>query len=324
MGLDDGPVIVDSDTMSDLVYLDQNAWVALARGAWDKKRYPREHAALTKVVRLVQSGSMIIPLSFANIYETAKVNVAPRRANLARTQSLISSGIVFRGRRRILTDTLTAYIAKKHEISQPSLPRRWFLSDLWFEAAGDYSPETYEFTMSERLLAFIRRDPVGALFDYLTFGDEDVRLEVVRRYSADSADIISHIEARRTLVAGEALAMRKRAYGARLVIDELDFIFATARGLGLQWTTVADIGSSLARSLVADVPTFDIERELAVRLEDQERAVSENDLRDMTAFTTVLPFANVIVAEKQFVNLARQARLDKRYNTTLLTSIHDL
>jgi hypothetical protein len=44
----------------------------------------------------------------------------------------------------------------------------------------------------------------------------------------------------------------------------------------------------------------------------------------MMAFMTVLPLADVMVAEKQFVNLARQARLDKRYNTCLMTSIFDL
>jgi len=307
-----------------LLYLDQNAWIALAQGAWDKERYPREHAALTKVVGMVRSGSISMPLSFANIYETSKVNVPHRRANLARTQSLISGGIVFRGRRRILAETLTAYIAGRHEISRPSPPGRWFLSDLWFEAAGDYSPECYGFAMAERLLASIRRDPARALFDYLALDDEDVRLEAVRRYSAGSADLISRIETRRALVASETLALRKRAYGARLVIDELDFIFAIARGLGLDWSTVADIGSSLVRGMVVDVPVLNVERELAVRLENQGRAVSENDLRDMTAFITVLPFADVIVAEKQFVNLARQARLDERHQTTLLTSIHDL
>ena len=34
--------------MTKLLYLDQNAWVALARGAWDKVAFPKEHAALAK------------------------------------------------------------------------------------------------------------------------------------------------------------------------------------------------------------------------------------------------------------------------------------
>lgn len=310
--------------MPDLVYLDQNAWVTLARGSWDKDKYPEDHATLTKVVAMMQSGSITVPLSFANIYETSKINVPHRRANMARAQSLISGGIVFRSRRRILAETLAAYVAERNEIARPFPADRWFLSDLWFEAAGDYSPESYGFTMSERVIDFIRQDPARALFDYLAFEDEDVRLEAVRRYSAGSADLIARIEARRALVAGETLALRKRAYGARLVIDELDFIFATAQGLGLQWSTVADLGSALVRGVVVDVPILDIERELVVRLEDQGRPVTENDLRDMMAFITVLPFADVVVAEKQFVNLARQARLNERYGTRLLTSLREL
>lgn len=310
--------------MARLVYLDQNAWVTLAKGSWDKERYPEEHAALAKVVGMVRSGSITVPLSFANIYETSKINVPARRANMARAQSLISGGVVFRGRRRLLAETLAAYIADKRAIPLPYLPHNWFLSDLWFEAAGDYSPESYGFEISERVIEFIRQDPGRALFDYLALNDEGVRLEAVRRYSAGSAELIARIEARRALVAGEPLALRKRAYGARLIIDELDFIFATARGLGLNWSTVADIGSSLVRSMTVDVPVLNVERELVVRLEDQDRAVSENDLRDMMAFMTVLPFADVIVAEKQFVNLSRQARLDERYGTTLLISIFEL
>ena len=324
VGLDGAPVIEDSGPMSRLVYLDQNAWVTLAKGSWDKERYPKEHAALAKVVGMVRSGLITIPLSFTNIYETSKVNVPRRRANLARTQAVLSGGIVFRGRRRILAETLAAYLADRRAISRPALPERWFLSELWFEAAGDYSPETYGFVMPERLLALIRQDPGGALLDYLAFQDEEVRLEAVRRYSASSAQLISRIESRRAVVAGQTFAIRKRAYGARLIIDELDFIFDTARALGLNWSTVTDIGSSLVRGMVLDVPVLNVESELVVRLEDQGRAISENDLRDIAAFMTVLPLADVIVAEKQSVNLARQARLDKRHNTILLTSIQDL
>lgn len=310
--------------MARIVYLDQNAWVDLAKGSWDKGRYPKEYAALTKVVELVQANEIIVPLSFTNLYETSKVNIPYRRANLARAQALISGGAVFRGRRRILGETLTAYIADKCSIPRREPPKNWFLSDLWLETAGDYSPESYGSKISDRVIDFIKQDPARAMFDYLAFGDEAIRIDAVRRYSASFADLIARIEARRAIVANEALAMRKRAYGARLIIDELDFIFAMARDLGLGWSTIGDIGSSLIRSMTVDVSVLNVERELVVRLEDQDRAISENDLRDMMAFMTVLPLADVMVAERQFVNLARQARLDERYNTNLTTSIFNL
>ncbi|TGX55817.1 hypothetical protein E5A73_01425 [Sphingomonas gei] len=310
--------------MTRLLYLDQNAWVALARGAWDKASFPKEHAALSKVVEGVRAQAIAVPLSFANIYETAKINEPARRANMARTQAVISGGRVFRGRRRILGETLAAYLARHHNIARAEPDAQWFLSDLWFEAAADYSPQDYGFDIPQPVLDFLRADPVGALFDYLAFGDEDVRLEAVRRNSASSAALIAGIESRRPVAAGEALALRKRAYGARLILDELDFILATGRQLGLDWQTVRDIGSPLVRSIAVDIPILNVERELVVRLEDQARAITENDLRDMAAFTMVVPFADMVVAEKPFVNLARQARLDKHYGAVLMTSIFDL
>lgn len=310
--------------MAEILYLDQNAWVSLARGAWDKASYPQDYIRLVKVVEALQQNRFVVPLSFVNIYETSKINDPVRRTNMAQTQVTISQGQVFRGRRRILGETLAAYFADKFTIAHAPPEKHWFLSDLWFEAVADYSPETFGFALSDAALNHMRSYPARVLFDYLTANDEDVRLEGVRRFSASSVDLVAGIEARRAIVASEPLALRKRAYGAQLIIDELDFILATGRSLGLDWNCVSDIGSSLVRSIPVDVPILATERELAVRLEDQARPIAENDLRDMSAFSTVLPLADVVIGEKPFVNLARQARLDKTYGTRLLTSIDDL
>lgn len=307
-----------------LLYLDQNAWVALARGVWDKVAFPKEYAALAALIEGIKAQAVTVPLSFTNIYETAKINDPARRANMARTQAIISGGRVFRGRRRIFEETLAAYLAGRFSLSYPQSTGRWFLSDLWFDAAADYSPDLYGYAVSQRVLDFARARPAETLFDFLASNDEHVRVEAVRRYSASSAELVAGIETRRAVVAGEAFALRKRAYGAKLIIDEIDFILAIGRQLGLAWQTVSDLGPSLVRSLTVDVPVLNVERELVIRLEDQTRAISENDLRDLAAFTVVLPFADVIVAEKPFVNLARQAKLGERHDTTLLTSVFDL
>lgn len=306
------------------LYLDQNAWIALARGAWDKAEYPREHSALAAVITLVRDLGFIAPLSFTNIYETSKINDPIRRANLARVQSVISGGRVFRGRRRILAETLADYLARRFSLEREALPEDWFLSDLWFESAADYSPDLYGYEISDQALAFMRANPAEMLFDYLVFNDEEVRVEAVRHYSASSAELVGNIESRRARVRGETFAMRRRAYGAQLIIDELHFILLTARQLGLAWQDINDMGPSLVRSLSVDLPVLNVERELVIRLEDQARKIEENDLRDMAAFTSVLPLATVMVAEKPFVNLARQAGLQNLYETTLLTSVFEV
>jgi hypothetical protein len=219
--------------MAQILYLDQNAWVSLARGAWDKQAYPQDHIGLVKVIEAVQADRLIVPLTFANIYETSKINDPVRREHMARTQSKISRGKVFRGRRRILTETLSAYLAEQLAISRASPEADWFLSDLWFEAVADYTPETFGFALSEVTLYYMRLHPAEMLFDFLTANDEEVRLEGVRRFSASSTELMAGIESRRAIAAGEALALRRRAYGARLIFDELDFILATGRSLGL-------------------------------------------------------------------------------------------
>lgn len=307
-----------------LLYLDQNAWIALAQGAWDKTAHPRQYAALVRIITAIQGGHVIAPLSFTNIYETAKINDPVRRTHLAGVQSSLSAGRVFRGRRRILEETLSTVLAERFQIERPAPASDWFLSDLWFEAAADYSPEIYGFTVPDALLIHMRQDPGHALFAFLTAGDETIRVESVRRYSADSAALVARLEARRALVAGETFALRRRAYAAQLLVDELDAILSIARTLGLPWTTAADFGASLAKRLILDLPVLNVERELVVRLEDQARATEENDLRDMAAFITILPLADLFVAERQFVNLAHQAGLGRQYGTTLLTDVSAL
>lgn len=310
--------------MPPILYLDQNAWVAIARGAWDKNEYPKEHAALAVLVGAIKAHGLIVPLTFTNLYETTKINDPSRRAAMAYAQATISQGRVFRSWRRIFGDTLSSYLANHFELPHPAPAEHWFLSDIWLESVADLSSGAFNTLVSQRVTDLIRARPAELLFKHLYSTADEVRREAVRRYSASSAEFLSRLEGRRRLAAGETLALRKRAYSAHLMIDEIEFVLATGRRLGLDWHGVRNIGSSLMRRLSAEVPVLHIERELAVRIEDQTRPISENDLRDMSAFTTVLPFADIVIAEKPFVNLAQQARLGERYETKLLTSIFDL
>lgn len=307
-----------------VLYLDQNAWIALARGAWDKTEHPAEHAALVVVGEAVKAGHVIVPLSFTNIYETMKIDLPVRRAHLAHVLATVSGGKVLRGRRRILEAMLLQRIGAASKAPIPPLASDWFLSDLHFEAVAEHGSGAFSDEISPVVLDYMRHNPQEALFTYLLGEDEAVRKEGVRRFSADSQALIARLEARRHRLAGETFALRLRVYSAQLMIEELDYILGLGRRCGLPWFTLTDVGDKLAKSLISDVPILEVERQLTVRLEDQRRATNENDLRDMSAFTTALPLIDIMVAEKQFVNLSRQARLDERYGTRLLTSVYDL
>jgi hypothetical protein len=108
------------------------------------------------------------------------------------------------------------------------------------------------------------------------------------------------------------------------MLDEFDVILGLAQRAGASWRTVSDVGSSNARRIITDVPTYYIERELVLRLEGQNRPIDENDFRDMQSFCTVCAYADLMVAENQFINLALQGGIDKKYSTRISTDIFTL
>lgn len=307
--------------MPKTIFLDQNAWISLTQGASNREKFPRENAALVKIVECVASNEFIVPLTFANIYETSKINDRDRREKIALTQAHISGGKVFRSRRRIFKDTLARLLAEEHSIPYPEPEPLWFLSDLWFESAADYSPKSFGFEIPTEFIDYVRQEPERALLEHWLSHDDEHRRGSVTGFSAGSSELIERIERRRIAASDQNLSMRKRVYQTHLIIDEIDFILRTGRDLGLDWLSVNDVGSTLMRRISSELRVLRTEWELAVRLEDQSRSVNENDLRDMSSFIVALPLADVVIAEKQFVNLSRQAGLGKDFRTSLLTSV---
>lgn len=307
-----------------VIYLDQNKWIDLARCVKDPDKYAENYAVLEILVRQVQKHAAIVPLSFTNIYETHKINDLGRRQHLAWVQSALSRGIVFRGRNGILRPQIADYLRSSHSMSPINRPHNWFLSDLHFESAADYNPEIFGFSISNRVLTAFKANPAGSLYDYLVHSDENVRRDAIRRYSTGSRDLLNRMEKRLELWTSESIAFRKRAYGAILVIEHVDLILSIAKELKLTVSTINDLGSSRIKAIVDKVPTFDIERELAIKMEAESRSIDENDLRDISALYTVLPYADIIVGEQAIINRARQAKLGQRYKTKLFTKITEL
>ncbi len=303
-----------------IAYLDQNKWIELAKGisnAGTNETQP----VYRSIVEAVDRGQLLLPLSFTNLYETMKVNIPERRVALAKLQAKLSRGIVLRSRsgrrKREIQSALGAPVLTSGELP-------WFLSNLFFEASIELDQLSLAGSPSDALIAAIRGNPAPFLFDYLIGHDDDVRQVAVRRFTAGVEALRTRIEMRRARHANESLAMRRRIYNALIMIDHVDLVLETGRSIGHKWSAVSDIGSSLARRLMVDVPSFYVERELAIRLEMQSRPLEANDFRDMQAFCVAFPYVNVIVAENLFTNLARQSGLDRKYGVRTETKLERL
>lgn len=121
----------------------------------------------------------------------------------------------------------------------------------------------------------------ACLFEYLADTPEAVRISAISKFSDGSDRLRRLVEERRSKHANEAMSMRRRIYSAVLMINDVDAILRIAKAMDLPWQGVHDIGSTNARRIINEVPTYFIEREIAIRLEAQSRPIEENNFRDM-------------------------------------------
>ena len=306
-----------------ILYLDQNKWIELARAVKSPHDFPAEYAVLEALVREANAGRLLVPLTATNLYETHKINMPERRKHLAWVQATLSQGVVFRGRHKRLEVEIVDLLRARAGLEAIPRDPHWFLSNVFFEATAEIGDSRIP-QPSERVLAAIRSDPPRFMFEYLTGTPEDVRLIAVSKFSEGSEKLRQAIEERRAQDASENIAMRRRLHSARLMINDLDLIRSFVRKAGMSEPDDAIVLRNNARNIINECPTYLIEREIGLRIEVQSRAIEENDFRDMQTFCAVLAYADIVVAESMFSNLAKQAGLHKTYDTRIMTSLADI
>jgi hypothetical protein len=305
-----------------IVYLDQNKWIDLARAVKYPDEKPEMRAVLEWLIGELKAGRVVIPLTATNIFETHKINIVERRLDLAHIQATMSSGLVFRGRYKRLEIELVDVIRAAYALSKLEREKNWFLSNVFFESFLEWGDPRFGDAVSKPVLDLIRGRPLSMLFDFLIAQPEDIRRTSVAQFTQGSNELAERIEARRKRDRGESKETRRNLQNAMLMCNELDHILACVTLAGVPGKAAFDILRDNAHAIMDGTPTYYIEREMALLLENQHnRPIHENDFRDMQTFCAVVAYADVIAAENMFSSLARQARLDKKYNTRIVTSL---
>ena len=301
-----------------VVYLDQNKWIEIASEVKSRAVAHLVDILLEKIA----GGRLVIPLTATNIFETSKINDTDRRRRLADIQSRLCRGIVFRGRHaRLEVEVAQCLLSGQSEVDNSDY---WFLSSNFIEAFADVTDSRFENSSFLRTDILIRESAGSALCSYLLDQDDERRRESVRRFSLGSKELAARVENRRTHSAGASILERRRLYRATLLIDEMNKVLKIANSLGLHCDSVLDIGKDNLIRLMKECPIYDIETELALKIESQNRKICENDFRDMQTYCCAIRYSDILVGERQFVNIARQAHLHEKYNCRMLTEITEL
>jgi hypothetical protein len=308
-----------------ILYLDQNKWIDLARAVKYPAEKPEMRAVLEWLVEELKAGRIIIPLTATNIFETQKINKVERRIDLAHIQATMSAGLVFRGRYKRLEVELVDVIRSAYVLPKVEQEKNWFLSKVFFESFLEWGDPRFGQPISERVLDLIRAQPQAMLFDFLMELPDDIRRIAVARFTQGSKELAERIEERRKRDKDESKETRRNLQSAMLMTNELDHILACVTKANVADKAAFDMVRDKAHAIMDGTPTYFIEREMALLLEDQHnRSIQENDFRDMQTFCAVVAYADIIVAENMFSSLARQAGLDKKFNTQIVTSLLEL
>lgn len=303
-----------------IVYLDQNKWIELARAINNPNEDRQLSAILERLGAAIESKKIAIPLTSSNIYETHKVNNYKRRQDLAFVQVLLSQGMVIRGRKvrkiKELRRSIANCLGRQALVDTP----HWFLSRVFSEAFVELDDDEFGLEVSSEIAERLETVSDVMLFQYLVDSDDAIRRAAVRQFSGASESLRIAIEERRAATGNETQDLRRKIYSALLLIDDVDLIMKTAQEMGVSWFKIDDIGRENALRIVEDTPIYYIEREIALRLEVQDKKITENDFRDMLAFTASLPYVDMIIGENNFVNISKQAGLHRKFSTRLETN----
>lgn len=309
----------------DIVYLDQNKWIELAQVHAGRVNDEPVATLYAQLLSAVERGKVLFPLSVSHVLETSKRNDPVSRGHVAETQAKLSRGYVYRSRAGRLEVEICTTLHRLFGTRAPDLPPNWAIAHGFlqaFEPMDALIASPVEVQRIARINAFI--DPADQYVDYIKNQDDACRRIAHAKLAASTMDLVSRIEARRARLTGESVDLRRRAYSVQLFVDHQDSFIRILNGLDYSLEELRAKGDRAMRSLIEDVPTLNVEAEMAARLESKTGIIYPNDVFDMQSFYTAIPYSSRIVAEKGAISRARQAKLDVRYQVALSQSLNDL
>ncbi len=309
-----------------LVYLDQNHLIDLARAESGSPRDPAARQVRDLLLAGVKSSKVLCPLSRVHIIETSRIGDHDKRLHLARLLVALSDGWMLAGRSTRLTVEFELAVAKLfgEDVRAPVAP--WPLVGNLVEAYGSIEYLSEKTGIPASTLSTVSAlDSRQQILSFLEFPFDAERRLGVENYSHGADELTSRIEGRRAEWRGKSYDMRLRAYSAIVLIECKADLDRGLRRWGKTFDDLMSLGDERCAGLIEMVPTLNVERLLAIQVEQQfQRTVSPNDANDVDALCAAIPYCDFVVTERMWAALARQSRVTDPYRAEVLGSLSEL
>ncbi|GAO70914.1 MULTISPECIES: hypothetical protein [Comamonas] len=309
----------------DIIYLDQNQWIELAKVRSGKATESWLTSLSEELENAVKNGKVLFPLSGTHILETSKRNDPASRRHVAEIQAVLSLGCAYRSYTSRLQVEIKGIIHRLLDLHPFEMPKNWFLGRSFLQAF-----EPADALVAEPLdaLRFMRIesafDPKYLYLDYMQNQDDATRRIAHQKLEEGLRQLIERNEKRRALCQGESIDLRRRVYRARQFLDVQDTVIKLMTQLGISYEKFRALGDVAVKSIVELSPTLDVEAEFSARIDARAKSLNTHDALDLQAIYTAIPYSSHVIAEKSAISIAQQAKLDKKYKVKLSRSLQDL
>lgn len=345
------PTLVISERPPKLVYLDLNHWVALAKALSGHRDGAPFREALAACVDAVDRRAAVFPLADAIYYEVSRIASLRQRRDLAEAMRRVSGYAVVTSRSVIADHEVEALLDRvvgpRPEPVVPVAYLDWGVARAFGKVGGFriVDEETGQ-DMTERVRSIHPLGPEG--FDAV-LADAELQLnrqviegpttpedeadlrrrgynpyaahEVALRRLRQELDQVARLDAEpewrrgrtRDLIAAREVIIELQAKIERALI---------ARGTDGRMLFLA---YEAARAAFDAMPSYDVAVTMKVEYHrDPSHVWRVNDIHDIDALGSTLPYCDIVVTDKAAASHARRTGLADRLGTTVLSRLDDL
>ena len=305
MGLHDKPL---------WIYLDQNKWIDLARAYYHQPRGERFAATLERAWNAVKQDVVRFPISAEHINETMKTKDEQRRRKLSQVMVELSLGRTIAPYRKVISFELDTALAEILDQTIVATPPPVFGRGVDFACGQDEAwPATY-FEATEGLVLALN-SPIESVRQWHT-----KRFEKQLEYITQEAENLRGGERKLTW------EVRRQAHIATLSAGpRRDLLQASLSRIGRSLEDFLALSPEQRAELYQRVPTLDLEMELNMGKDElRNRRINAHDWNDMSFLCVAIPYCDIVITEKMWVDIAKRRKLDQKYNTILLTDVAEL
>jgi hypothetical protein len=334
-----------------LVYLDLNHWVELSKAQAGHPGGEQFRGVLEACVDAVERGAALFPLADATFYEVSRIASHRKRRNLADVMERVSRYFVVTSRSVIADHEVEALLDRlvgpRPEPVHPTAYLDWGIARAFGKVGGfkvrskstgedvtdsvrsthPLGPDRFDAVLADAELRLNRHSIEGPATpeehaDLRRLGyDPYAAHEVAKRRAQQEID-----QAR--LLAADPAWRRGRirdVIAVREVLIELMAKFD--RGLAARG---ADGGAvftddAAARAAFAEMPSYDVAVTIKASYHrDATHRWTANDINDIDALGSTLPYCDIVVTDKAVATHATRTGLADRLGTTVLSRLDDL